>query len=850
MRLKKYACRCFAVVCAVVSVACQENIETIDKVNTEVSVLQERTTLPLGSFEGASLGDLIGEDKQLPEGFVRTEEGYEFQFKIDKTISAGEDFSVPSFFEIPGSSSKFPVSLPKLSLDGLNFKIGTGANEIPALSAFSSAIEKINSLAPGSVENSIEIKDEYFHNEFFEFPQEILIESDEPISIEIEAVKFELPEQIKDITKIVLAKSEDEPGAPGAPIELNIDLNGLAGINKGGNISFTLTPKGNIDLVLYNNGERVEKNEQTGSYLVKQEIKEGSADASLKFYIAEVLLNKTEESEGQDAESIEIDLSMDCDFSFELNLKAGELILKDEKGDDAEPSFAMSADIGLEDAYVKFNNDKPLFSFDAANGNGFSFDINDLPEQLESINYIKLKDAKLTLYAKGLEWLNDAKYGDVVSIDMTLPEVFVLTASKGSFDTANHKLSITLGEIVEGVDIELKAIDFGDDGLAPNDKGGISIAFNPAVEVRFSNPDELSVMGFFPPEDESIPVNVGFEKATIGLESVSAKVNFSYDYKTDKPLATGLGDLQDELKGLEIGGAGLSPVVELSISNPLTIAANFSASITPMVGDERKENAKIEVKGKDGGPVVIKAAEYDAVTGEIIPVHTKVVLAKPNRADEFAGVDCIFIGCDIDELINILPTHFDFDASFGLPDEVVTLHMIDNLDMDIAVNLSLPIAFDDKLNISYETTVDVVDSQGHSPLEEVAKIESLKVGDIAVIAKFETTLPLELVLSTTLLDKEGNKLDTKLGFGDENNTIKGSSDGSTPNVSELRWVFDLAAEDGSLEELKYIHSVAMKVEANSVADGVVSLKDEQYIKADLLLELDGGVTVDIEDLMK
>lgn len=849
MRLKKYACRCFAVVCAIVSVACQENIETIDKVNTEVSVLQERTTLPLGSFEGASLGDLIGEDKQLPEGFVRTEEGYEFQFKIDTTISAGEDFSVPSFFEIPGSSSKFPVSLPKLSLDGLNFKIGTGANEIPALSAFSSAIEKINSLAPGSVENSIEIKDEYFHNEFFEFPQEILIESDEPISIKIEPVKFELPEQIKDITKIVLAKSEDEPGAPGAPIELDIDLDGLAGINAGGTISFTLTPKGNIDLVLYNNGEVVEKNEQTGSYLVEQEIEAKKADASLKFYIAEVLLNRDEESEGQDVESIDIDLSMDCDFSFYLKLEAGELILKDENGDDAEPSFAMSANIGLEDAYVKFNNDKPLFSFDAANGNGFSFDIDGLPEQLESINSIALKDAKLTLFAKGLEWLNDAGYGDVVSIDMTLPEVFVLTANKGNFDTANHKLSITLGEIVEGVDIVLEAIDFGDDGLAPNDKGGISIAFNPAVEVRFSRTDELSVMGFFPP-DESIDVNVGFEEATIGLESVSAKVNFSYDYKTDKPLATGLGDLQDELKGLEIGGAGLSPVVELSISNPLTIAANFSASITPMVGDERKEDAKIEVKGKDGGPVVIKAAEYDAVTGEIIPVHTKVVLAKPNRADEFAGVDCIFIGCDIDKLINILPTHFDFDASFGLPDEVVTLHMIDNLDMDIAVSLSLPIAFDDKLNISYETTVDVVDSQGHSPLEEVAKIESLKVGDIAVIAKFETTLPLELVLSTTLLDKEGNKLDTKLGFGDENNTIKGSSDGSTPEVSELRWVFDLAAEDGSLEELKYIHSVAMKVEANSVADGVVSLKDEQYIKADLLLELDGGVTVDIEDLMK
>jgi hypothetical protein len=300
--------------------------------------------------------------------------------------------------------------------------------------------------------------------------------------------------------------------------------------------------------------------------------------------------------------------------------------------------------------------------------------------------------------------------------------------------------------------------------------------------------------------------------------------------------------VRENLGGLEIGGAGLSPVIKLSLSNPLTIAANISASLVPMVDDQVQEGA-IDFN------VVIGAATYDELTGETTPGVTTIVLAKPNREGDFPGAE--FIGCDIDKLISILPTDLVFNASFSLPNEAITLHMIDELAMDVSVDLSLPIAFDNKLSLKYEDTISIVDEAGKSPIAEaISTVEGIKVGDIALIAEIETNLPLELLASTILLDKDGNELATKLGFDENNNKIQGSKDGKEAVKSALRIVFDLAAEDGSLEELKDIHSVKLVVSAKGAADGLASLNDDQFIGATLKFEIAGGLTVDVEKLLE
>ena len=384
-----------------------------------------------------------------------------------------------------------------------------------------------------------------------------------------------------------------------------------------------------------------------------------------------------------------------------------------------------------------------------------------------------------------------------------------------------------------GLILDFEAIDFGE-GLKP-ENGAIAIKFAPEVRVHFSNSEPIRVMEFFP-ENDSIEVVVGLKDANIGLESVEAQLAFAETFESE--FSTGLSEVRENLGGLEIGGAGLSPVIMLSLSNPLTIAANVSASLVPMVDDQVQEGA-IDFD------VVIGAATYDETT----PGVTTVVLAKPNREGDFPGSE--FIGCDIDKLISTLPTDFVFNASFSLPNEAITLHMIDELAMNVSVDLSLPIAFDDKLSIKYEDTISIVDEAGKSPIAEVlSSTEGIKVGDVALIAEIETNLPLELAASTVLLDKDGNELATKLGFDENNNKIQGSKDGKEAVKSTLRIVFDLAAEDGSLAELKDIHSVKLAVSAKSVAEKVASLNDDQFIGATLKFEIAGGVTVDIEEYLK
>lgn len=832
MKLKKYACRCMAVVCAVVAVACMDDTYRLDELNTEISVFEEKTVLPLGTFEQKRLGDLM-QDVELPEIVDRNEDGsYEVKYKIDTTISAGE-FSLKSSFEIDGAESSFPVSLPALNLDNMKFNFGTDPFSIPALDVIKEAINEINSSPFGEVisGNKITIEELYFD---YGFPRELSIDSgDEPVKIDIAPVEFDLPEQISDICSIIFKKQE---GDNGAPVKLDIDLNGLAGINDGGKIAFALAPEGNIELELYNNaGERVQK-QQDGTYVITQLIDDGVAEVPFVFYLSKV--NILPDANAESVSKKKIDLSMTCDFVFDLKLKAGDLSLTDENGNDAEPTFAMSADIGFEDAEVKFNTEKDLLNF--AFDSGFDFEIDGLPEQLVSINRIDLKDTQLTLFASGLEWL--AENGEAVKIDMTLPEELVLNKVEGmtyDYDAENHMLSMDIADMCneKGLVLDFEAIDFGD-GLKP-DNGAIAIKFAPAVCVHFDNGEPISVMDFFP-EESAIDVVIGLKEANIGLESVSAQLalNESFEYE----FSTGLGELRESLGGLEIGGAGLSPVIKLCLSNPLTLALDFDASLVPMIDDVAQE-------GTIDFDVTIAAATYNELTGETTPGITTIVLAKPNRQGDFT--DCEFVGCDIDKLISILPTDLAFNAALALPDEVMTLHMIDALEMDVYVDLSLPIAFDNKLSLKYEDTLPIVDEAGKSPIAEaISTVEGIKVGDIALIAEIETNLPLELAASTVLLDKDGNELATKLGFDENNNKIQGSKDGKEAVKSTLRIIFDLAAEDGSLEELKDIHSVKLAVSAKGAADGLASLNDDQFIGATLKFEIAGGVTVDVEKLLE
>lgn len=828
MKLKNYAYRCMAVVCAIVAVSCVDEDFSMDKVSKEVSVIDGKTVLPIGSLEKVSLGDLLSSEEELPEWVVRNEDGsYMIYKELPEDSFAPEGFELPTSFEIPEIGSSFEVALPSLdfgsystkvdenfglNLSGAVFDLLSGAQE------FTLTQEYLTWMNMSGVDTSVDAHIEE--------------------TVSVDAVELTLPEQITNVSTVYFKSIEE--GHKGAPLHIKLNLNGLSEVNGGGMFTFLLNPVA-TDLIIRDSDNNLLSRDENhgGAYFKEVRIGAGQSVVDFALYI-EGLTNTNEPKEG----NISIDPSMAFDISFHLDAQAGVM-----RAD--APTVTVYSEFALEDADVCFNSNIDLVNFEfGENGSeGFGFELEALPKEIKSINRIALDDnSVLRLYADGFEWLKDSS--DCVSIDMTLPDCLVLRPIGGTYqyDEENHMLTMTIGDISEGLEIAIEAIDFGENGLSSVEGEPISIDFNPAVRVHFTQPcDEkgqpipIGIKSFIP--EEPMNLAVGLRPTTLGFESVSAEIDFSYPLNESFPVGEELGE--ESLERIQFKGFGLSPILQIMITNPLTIEANIEASIAPVVGGVVQEENSIPI------PATIKKAIFDEATGEVIPTTTRIVLAKEEHKAKYPESEgYTFIECNLDKLFtSSIPDRIALSAEVGLPKEVITLHLTDSLEFSYGASFSLPIAFDKQLSISYEDKINILDDEGNSPLASVASTDGIKVGDIAFIAVFDTTLPLEFEVLTTLYDKAGKELPTKIGFVEGSNVIKGSTDGVTPMICPLRLQFNLADERGSLKELADIASVGLKIAISSNAEnGAVSLKKDQYISAVLQLEIDGGVTVDLSTI--
>lgn len=828
MKLKNYAYRCMAVVCAIVAVSCVDEDFSMDKVSKEVSVIDGKTVLPIGSLEKVSLGDLLGSETELPEGIIKNEDGsYMIYKELPEDSFAPEGFELPTSFEIPEIGSSFEVALPSLDLGSYSTKVdenfglnlsGAVFDLLSGAQEFTLTQEYLTWMNMSGVDTSVDAHIEE--------------------TVSVDAVELTLPEQITNVSTVYFKSIEE--GHKGAPLHIKLNLNGLSEVNGGGMFTFLLNPVA-TDLIIRDSDNNLLSRDENhgGAYFKEVRIGAGQSVVDFALYI-EGLTNTNEPKEG----NISIDPSMAFDISFHLDAQAGVM-----RAD--APTVTVYSEFALEDADVCFNSNIDLVNFEfGENGSeGFGFELEALPKEIKSINRIALDDnSVLRLYADGFEWLKDSS--DCVSIDMTLPDCLVLRPIGGTYqyDEENHMLTMTIGDISEGLEIAIEAIDFGENGLSSVEGEPISIDFNPAVRVHFTQPcDEkgqpipIGIKSFIP--EEPMNLAVGLRPTTLGFESVSAEIDFSYPLNESFPVGEELGE--ESLERIQFKGFGLSPILQIMITNPLTIEANIEASIAPVVGGVVQEENSIPI------PATIKKAIFDEATGEVIPTTTRIVLAKEEHKAKYPESEgYTFIECNLDKLFtSSIPDRIALSAEVGLPKEMITLHLTDSLEFSYGASFSLPIAFDNQLSISYEDKINILDDEGNSPLASVASTDGIKVGDIAFIAVFETTLPLEFEVLTTLYDKAGKELPTKIGFAEGSNVIKGSTDGENPMTCPLRLQFNLADERGSLKELADIASVGLKIAISSNAEnGAVSLKDDQYISAVLQLEIDGGVTVDLSTI--
>jgi hypothetical protein len=177
------------------------------------------------------------------------------------------------------------------------------------------------------------------------------------------------------------------------------------------------------------------------------------------------------------------------------------------------------------------------------------------------------------------------------------------------------------------------------------------------------------------------------------------------------------------------------------------------------------------------------------------------------------------------------------------PTREQTLHITEDLTLTYDYRIVIPMAIDSSLRLSYNDEV-----AGLNSLFSELTDYDITIGDVVVLAKVSNTTPLEFGLSMRFKDVEGYETEAQLRIP-ESDRILGSSDGVTPQESVVHIVLDLG-ESGELSKLCDIDAIEFELVASSAAkESAVALNSGQSVGVELMLQVDGGITLDVDQLL-
>ena len=793
MKLCIGGCRVLMVAMLLMFASCVDETFRIDEVSKEVTVGGDSAvTLPLGSLNERTIGELLG-DTEVSGLDVDAEGNFVYSY-VGERSTVNID-GVTSEFEIPSIATSFDVDYPEFSFDMEPITI-KDEKDISVLGLDGYITE-------GYIPEGLampRVQCYYTH----------VIDSDEL------HIEFDVPEQIMNVDKLYF---RDVDGIhKGAPMRLSVALNGLKEINAGGELKFDLTLEGGTFRILdADGGELCDGNRFSEQYTIVQ----GVETIDFVIYVESITNTTT-----LDNNHLDLPLKMTYNMELDVATKAGHFDIND------KPHIALTADFEYGDADVAVDSSVDLVKCDVVGGE--SIIIEDLPEQLKSINRVTMAQndsAIVNLYAHGMEWLGDL--AEDIVVEVALPKYLKLQNVGNeiyNYDATTGVLTASVADLDKGVSVAIEALDFGPEGISVNDNGDVELLFEPTIVARFREGSHVSVSQLKHEGDFS--VEVGVTSSMLTIESLSGMVDDAF--KVEETFALeGLDDID-----VEIEGVGLKPVIEVNLSHPFTIDASLSGVVTPSTdGELNEENAVVF------DDVVIKAAEY--VGGEIAPAEVTIIIADETLRDRYSDAKYTFVACDVTKLlVGSLPDAINIKLDLGVDSvEEQTLYVADDFSVSYDYKVEVPIIVDDTLRIRYSDEV----ADLSSTFEMVSKYD-VQVGDVTLIAKVTNTTPLEFGANVVLKDVEGKETEAQVRIV-EGDRILGSSDGVTPKESILRLELDLG-DGGRITKLAEVDAVAFELVASSAAneDGV-ALNRDQKVGATLLLQIDGGVTVDIDQFI-
>ena len=784
MKPFNYLLRSLVALLLVVSVACVDENFKVKDTSLEVTVGENETVLPLAYMEKTTIKELF--DMEEATDLTIDEDG-----NITYTYGgAAQSVDIEPFdtsFEVPASVS----NISSEAYPALDELLGQGYD----LSEVFDLDSELDDDVLGSLAVSIPAGKTVtcFEEDYCN-----------------EVVSYVVPAEVESIKRIYF---EAEDGDKGAKMTFTVNFNDLNTINGGGNITMWLkVPTG---FVVYDeDGAMIDGTELS---VVKHEFDAGQPSESFVFYL-ESIDNVAAIVDGKP----DMLLDMEYHISFEMTTKAGELTLN------SVPTLSVDADFVVKDADIVLDE---VVLADAIEAEGGDFVIAGLPKELLAINNISFKEANTEIYVKGLDWLVDS-VAEKVKVEATMPETLKLSSNEA--DVQGSTIRTNLKELRRSVAIAVEALDFGSEGLVP-EEGKVEVAFSPTITAKIERGTEVRLTDLVH-NGSTFNLSAGIDAMTIDVESISGRVDYGYSLSQDIEILNG-----DEEFDLAINGVSLSPAVIVELDNPMPLEALLSAKLTPVVGGVEQTDRAISV-----ADVAVRGAEV--VDGKVKSKKNIIVLAMADRKADYADEKYTFVEVDIVKLLcGDVPEKLILDLEFNSnPDVVSTVYATPggmSINYDYAVVVPLQSRKD--LDVVFEMTLD-----GFSEtLAELSEYD-IRVGDVKITAEAESTLPLGLVIEELVaLDIDGNPTDAQIVLPEGKNEIRASKDGKEPATTVLELQLQLDAEH-SIASIANVDGLRFKVRAKGEADERTWVNENQWLSFAAKLHIKDGITVDLRDFFE
>ena len=469
----------------------------------------------------------------------------------------------------------------------------------------------------------------------------------------------------------------------------------------------------------------------------------------------------------------------------------------------------------------------------------------EIPAEINSIQLqqILLKDTYLSLVVDASSVKEVVGNVDMtLSVDITLPEMFLVASESQDVTFENHVLSIN--EKMDGdyrivvddiriVGLDLSGVQVKDGKIAIEAseipvRGAVKLE-NLTVDLDNLKGKSLGVYinGSLASADEK-----GEPTESISIDKITGYVGFDMD-----PITTSV-DLSSLAK--ELTNVGVDLVMDihtfylnLNVDTNIDIPVAGNLEVTQYFGNLPGESLSAEItldpEERVDGTYSIFVSNMDPNSPE-----------SEGRYDVYKDCQCIQL--DLFSLLysknsgakQVMADSIQVALNAGTdPERLCVIEPSKDYDLDFRYELGVPMEFGDDFFVEYRDTITGLPA-------DAAKI--FEYGSVGLSGKFENGLPFNVAVQVNPLDAARKVIPLKEGVGVQN--IASCDKNGNPVTTDLRFI--LSAEGTDLSGMDAVELI-FKLNAKGVAG--VPMKEDMYVKASLSALVPDGVTLDLKDIV-